>query len=88
MSDDLFSLKMRAARGEKHISGAERIVGGRDLVPTFSALLDRGLHHANGAPDLVNFKVEPLDAASILHLDALPVRSVECASPEAGLAQS
>ena len=87
MSDDLFSLKMRAARGEKHISGAERIVGVRDLVPTFSALLDRGLHHANGAPDLVNFKVEPLDSADILHLDALPVRSVECASPEAGLAE-
>ena len=87
MSDELFSLKMRAARGEKHISGAERIVGGRELVPTFSAMLDRGLHHANGAPDLVNFKVEPLNSGEILHLDALPVRSIECASPEAGLGE-
>ena len=86
MRSDLFSLKMRASSGARHISGAEKILE-PDAVPAhLRSLLDRALHHANGEPDFVNFKIERLPADSILHLEALPVRSLTAETPEAGLA--
>ena len=71
MSDDLFSLKMRAACGEKHISGAERIVAPQDIASTLSALAKRALCHERGTPDSINLKVEAQD--DVMRIKALPV---------------
>ena len=87
MPSDLFSLKMRAAADGRHISGAEKIVAPEDLPVHMRCLLERALHHANGEPDFINFKLERLSAGSILHLDALPVRSLAADTPEDGLAR-
>ncbi len=87
MPSDLFSLKMRASCGGRHISGAEKILPESGVPAHLQSLLERAMHHANGEPDFVNFKLERLSADSILHLDALPVRSITADSPEAGLAQ-
>ena len=87
MPSDLFSLKMRAAADGRHISGAEKIVAPEDLAVHMRCLLERALHHANGEPDFINFKLERLSAGSILHLDALPVRSLAADTPEDGLAR-
>ena len=81
MPSDLFSLKMRASLGTRHISGAEKIIDPDAIPAHLQSLLDRAMHHANGEPDFVNFKLERLPADSILHLDALPVRSLTAATP-------
>lgn len=86
MPSDLFSLKMRASNGTRHISGAEKILEPGAVPAHLQSLLDRALHHANGEPDFVNFKIERLPADSVLHLDALPVRSLTADTPEGGLA--
>ena len=85
MPSDLFSLKMRASCGGRHISGAEKILPESGVPAHLHSLLERAMHHANGEPDFVNFKLERLSADSILHLDALPVRSLTADSPESGL---
>ena len=85
MPSDLFSLKMRAASGSRHISGAEKILDSAALPAHLLSLLDRAMHHANGEPDFVNFKLERLPADSILHLDALPVRTLTADTPDGGL---
>ena len=87
MPSDLFSLKMRASCGGRHISGAEKILPESGVPAHLQSLLERAMHHANGEPDFVNFKLERLGVDSILHLDALPVRSLTADSPEAGLAR-
>lgn len=86
MPSDLFSLKMRASSGARHISGAEKILAPAAVPAHLQSMLDRALHHANGEPDFINFKLERLSAASIRHLDALPVRSLNADTPEGGLA--
>ena len=85
MPSDLFSLKMRASREGRHISGAEKILPESALPTHLQSLLERAAHHANGEPDFVNFKIERIPADSVLHLDALPVRSLTADTPEAGL---
>ena len=85
MPSDYFSLKMRASRGGRHISGAEKILPESGIPTHLQALLERAMRHANGEPDFVNFKLERISADSILHLNALPVRSLTAETPEAGL---
>lgn len=83
--EPLYSLKMRASRQERHISGAEKILPA-SLLPCFlDALLKRAMHHANGEPDFINFKVEKLAEEKIIHLKALPVSSVIAETPSDGL---
>ena len=82
MSDELFSLKMRASQGERHISGAEKILTEKQLSASLGTLLTRALKHAAGEPDFINFKVEKLNPDSILHIDALPVKTISAQTPE------
>jgi 6-carboxyhexanoate--CoA ligase len=86
----LYSVKMRAsqtvAHAEKHISGAERIVAQEHLESVCASLVRRALHHAKGDPDQINVKIERVDEAEILYLDALPVRTLTVETPEEGRA--
>ena len=85
MSDDrLFAVKMRAARAGEHISGAERIVPADDIPALVSALAERALHHAKGAPDEIHLKAE--EAGEIMYLEALPVSTHVTQTPEEGRA--
>lgn len=83
----LYSLKMRASQGAAHISGAENIVPEDELQLYCSKLLQRALNHSKGKPDFINLKIEAVDPDEILILPALPVRTIETATPEEGLAQ-
>ena len=76
---------MRASCEGRHISGAEKILPESGISPHLQALLERAMHHANGEPDFVNFKLERIPADSIRHLDALPVHSLTADTPEGGL---
>lgn len=78
----LFSVKMRAARAGKHISGAERIVQERVVPQLAAAMAVRAIEHGKGKPDFINIKVEATPEP--IHLKALQVSTHEANTPEEG----
>lgn len=69
----LYSIKMRAAKGDLHVSGAERIIEQNDISGAVSALTERALHHGLGRADFINIKMEEVKEEQLEYLDALPV---------------
>ena len=69
----LYSIKMRAAKGDLHVSGAERIIEQNDISDAVSALTERALHHGLGRADFINIKMEEVKEEQLEYLDALPV---------------
>lgn len=69
----LYSIKMRAAKGDLHVSGAERIIPQADVSEAVSALTERALHHGLGRADFINIKMEEVQGTQLEYLDALPV---------------
>ena len=69
----LYAVKMRASKGDVHLSGAERLVGREQILPVSQSLLQRALNHANGNADAVHLKIEALDAAAVLKVPSLSV---------------
>lgn len=69
----LYSIKMRAAKGSLHVSGAERILEQNDISGAVSALTERALHHGLGRADFINIKMEEVRPEQLEYLDALPV---------------
>ena len=69
----LYAVKMRASKGDDHLSGAERLVGREQILPVSQSLLQRALNHANGSADAVHLKIEALDAAAVLKVPSLSV---------------
>ncbi|MBR1588826.1 MAG: 6-carboxyhexanoate--CoA ligase, partial [Kiritimatiellae bacterium] len=85
MSDSrLFSVKMRASRGNEHVSGAERIVAPAATPETAAALVKRALAHSKGTPDFISLKVAETNGA--LRIKALPVSTETASTPREGLA--
>lgn len=80
----LYSLKMRASREEKHISGAERIVPCGQILPCANLLVQRGLSHSKGSPDQLHLKVTKVDESCLLFLEALPVHTLEVGHEQEG----
>jgi len=85
---DLYSVKMRASETTntlaRHVSGSERIVSSEKLETVCAAMVRRALHHAKGDPDRIDITLERLEESHILRLKALPVKTIEVATPEAG----
>ena len=75
---DTYSVKMRAAKGGLHVSGAERIVPQSRIAATLSALAKRALGHERGTPDSINLKVAAIK--DVLRIKALKVSAHETAS--------
>lgn len=80
-----YSIKMRASKGELHISGAEKIVAEEDVETYCARLLQRAMEHSKGKPDRINVKVEAIDEAEITFLDALPVTTIPTQNAEEGM---
>ncbi|MHA6527687.1 6-carboxyhexanoate--CoA ligase [Corynebacterium pyruviciproducens] len=75
MSDDYFSVRMRASRGGTHVSGAERITK-QVYIPTItSALTSRALNHSFGVPDEVHITVDQIRTTPLI-VDQLPVKNM------------
>lgn len=70
-----YSIKMRASKGLKHVSGAERIVKQEEISENISALTERALHHGLGQADFINLKLQQVKEEELQHLEALPVTS-------------
>ncbi|WP_243154139.1 8-amino-7-oxononanoate synthase [Pseudoflavonifractor sp. 60] len=83
----LYSVKMRASADDQHISGAEKIVPPHQIAPCAARLIQRAMSHAKGEPDQLHIKIEKLEEAGILFLDALPVRTLEVDNCRSGLEQ-
>lgn len=94
---ELYNIKMRASRtradlgpGEQsygeHISGAEHIVRAEEVPDLARELVLRAQKHSRGRPDFINIKVEAVPEDRCLHLQALPVRTLACRTPQEGLA--
>lgn len=81
----LYSIKMRASAHGRHISGAEKIIPDSRISPCASRLLQRGLTHPKGSPDLLNIKIERLQGKGILYLDALAVSTAEVSDVREGM---
>lgn len=69
----LYSIKMRAAKGDLHVSGAERIIPQDDVSSAVSALTERALHHGLGRADFINIKMEEVKPTQLEYLNALPI---------------
>lgn len=72
----LYSVKMRAARQGRHVSGAERIIERQDAANAVAALTSRALNHSLGQADFINIKLEEVGEGELLHLKALPVSTL------------
>ena len=79
-------MKMRASRNGAHVSGAERLLSEEELAENAGAMIRRALHHAKGDADFVQLKLERVREEEITYVEALPVRTVETATPAEGQA--
>lgn len=62
---ELFSIRMRAAQSNQHISGAERIAPAGELAAIATAMIARALGHSRGKPESIRLAIDALPAASL-----------------------
>ena len=86
MTDELYSIRMRASREGRHISGAEQIVRATDLDGAAAALFARARGHERGVPDTVTVTANSLAGREILRMPVLPITDIRAGSVEDGLA--
>ncbi|CAB3288385.1 6-carboxyhexanoate--CoA ligase [Methanocaldococcus lauensis] len=77
----MYSIKMRASKDGKHISGAERIVNKEEIEDVARELIRRALMHENGVPDFINLKIEEIKE-DITYINHLPIKTIECKNKE------
>ena len=77
----MYSIKMRASKDGKHISGAERIVNKDEIEDVARELIRRALTHENGTPDFINIKIEEIKE-DIEYINHLPIKTIHCKSKE------
>jgi len=75
MPERIYSVRMRASRLGKHISGAERIVGPDAIDAVIRELVARA-RHRSPAPDRISVHVDDLGELAVLGLTALDVVTV------------
>ncbi len=80
---DLYSVRMRASSGGRHISGAERIVSSDAINVTANELIARAMSK-HRAPDRIALQIEGLGNISLRLLRALDVVTIHAADPETG----
>lgn len=80
---DLYSIRMRASAGGKHISGAERILPSDAIGISANELIARAMSK-HRAPDQITLQIENLGNISPRLLTALDVVTIKSADPETG----
>lgn len=77
-----YSIKMRASKAGRHVSGAERIIDQQELAAAAGCLSERALHHGLGRADFINIKMEEIQPEELEYLTALPVSTRPAANVE------
>ncbi len=75
MNDEWYSVRMRASRDGRHLSGAERIGQSPEVAGLVSLLTARAMAHAGGTPDDVRCTLEKLEVGAIASLSFPEVRT-------------
>lgn len=65
MNELLNSIRMRAERDGKHISGSERLIGDDQLIDVALELVQRALRHPRGQARQIKLRVDPVLPASL-----------------------
>ena len=78
----LYAVKMRASKGDAHLSGAERLVGKEQILSVSQSLLKRALNHTNGNADAIHLKVEAVECSEVLKVPSLPVTEAFAANTD------
>lgn len=76
----IYSIRMRASKEDKHISGAERIVCDNEIQVVSGELITRALTHEIGSPDSIVVTIEPVDEETIHYITTLPFSTVSASS--------
>lgn len=90
MSNELYSIRMRAAQGGaheqggQHVSGGERLGQKHDLHELVSELLTKSLNHSRGDCDFIQVVVERLQDEKIQTINPLPVSTDDVQSVQEG----
>lgn len=82
----MFSVKMRASKAGKHISGTEHLVFEQDVEDSVQRSVSRAIHHSRGFPDEINIKLELIDQPEIICIPSLPLITVSSADEATGKA--
>ncbi len=80
----MISIKMRAEKDKKHISGAEKIIDENDLEKNVLKLIDRARFHEKGEPNFINIKIEKIRESEILYIPILNIKSKKVLFMEEG----
>lgn len=83
MAAGLYSVRMRASRRSRHISGAEGLFESREATIAARRFSDRAMNHERGRPDKVVVTIEELREKPD-HIAALPVCTVRNSRPSTG----
>jgi len=57
----MYSIRMRASKNNRHISGAEHLIDEGNIQVTVQSLVERALTHNRGKPDFINISVEDIN---------------------------
>ncbi|WP_413374867.1 6-carboxyhexanoate--CoA ligase [Alkalihalobacillus sp. 1P02AB] len=87
MEQNLYSIRMRAAKGGAHKKGGKHISGGEMLLPYeeikkgVNTLIDKGFTHSKGKPNYMKITVEqvesPVQLLAPLHININEVKTVQ-----------
>lgn len=79
----MYSVRMRAEKDTRHISGAERIVEENEISDAVFSLITRALSHDRGKPDSINISIDALKLP-VKYLTSLPVTLLHVENTEDG----
>lgn len=79
----MYSVRMRAAKGDRHISGAERLVEEGDVSSSVQHLTERALAHERGKPDVITISVESV-RTHVHRVPSLPIVLYPVENADAG----
>lgn len=84
MTENIYSIRMRASQAGMHVSGAERIVAEGEIEHVAGLLVNRAMSHERGRPDTVTLSLDLLAKADIVRRAVLPVIVLEAEGHGAG----
>ncbi len=74
-----YSIKMRASKNNKHISGGETIVFNENEINNIvNEYIKRALNHNLGKPNFINLKIEQINKNNIKYINSLPIKTINC----------
>ncbi|WHY00912.1 6-carboxyhexanoate--CoA ligase [Neobacillus sp. DY30] len=90
VSEELYSIRMRAAEGGPHeqggfhISGGETLTSKQKVAETARTLVQKALKHSRGDADFIQVVIEKVSADNHMPITPLPVLSVAAKNREEG----